>query len=61
MTTEVIYTADGITFVFPFAIETEDDCQVLIDGTLQRGGYSLRGQASIDGGAVIFAVSRPRA
>lgn len=56
MTLEVNYNADGVSSVypFPFAIETEADCLVLVNGVLQSGGYSVRGQGSIDGGAVVF-------
>lgn len=56
MTTQVIYAANGAStvFSFPFAIETAADCQVLVDGALLSGGYAIRGQASIDGGAVVF-------
>jgi hypothetical protein len=56
MTTQVIYAANGAStvFSFPFAIETTADCQVLVDGVLLTGGYAIRGQASIDGGAVVF-------
>ncbi|MCR6633135.1 MAG: tail fiber protein [Magnetospirillum sp.] len=56
MTMQVDYTANGTTsvFPFPFAIDGQDDCQVLLDGIIQAGDYSVRGQASIDGGAVVF-------
>ncbi len=56
MTLEVSYNADGVSSVypFPFAIETEADCLVLVNGAVQSGGYSVRGQGSIDGGAVVF-------
>lgn len=56
MTLEVRYNADGVSSVypFPFAIETGADCQVLVNNVLQTGGYSVRGQGSIDGGAVTF-------
>lgn len=56
MTLEVSYNADGVSSVypFPFAIETEADCLVLVNNALQSGSYSVRGQGSIDGGAVVF-------
>lgn len=56
MTNQVQYTATGVTsvFPFPFAINADTDCQVLIDGVVQSGDYSIRGQGSIDGGAVVF-------
>ncbi len=56
MTLQVEYTANGASnvFPFPFAIETEADCQVLVGGVPQAGDYCIRGQGSIDGGAVVF-------
>lgn len=56
MTLQVEYTANGTSnvFPFPFAIETEADCQVLVGGVPQSGDYCIRGQGSIDGGAVVF-------
>lgn len=56
MTLQVEYTANGTSnvFPFPFAIETEADCQVLVNGVPQSGDYCIRGQGSIDGGAVVF-------
>ena len=56
MTTFVEYTANGSTALFPFAfaINAAVECQVLVAGILQTSGYSLRGQGTIDGGAVIF-------
>lgn len=56
MTTQVEYTANGTSavFPFPFAIHTDADCQVLLSNVLQSGDYSIRGQGSIDGGAVVF-------
>lgn len=56
MTTQVEYTASGVcnVFPFPFAIQTEADVEVLVGGILQNGDYSVRGQGSIDGGAVVF-------
>lgn len=56
MTLQVEYTANGTSnvFPFPFAIETEADCQLLVNGVPQSGDYCIRGQGSIDGGAVVF-------
>ncbi|MBC7952860.1 MAG: hypothetical protein H7Z12_13715 [Rhodospirillaceae bacterium] len=56
MTNQVEYTANGASavFPFPFPINADTDCQVLIDDVLQSGDYSIRGQGSIDGGAVVF-------
>lgn len=52
----IIYTANGLTTVFPFEfyIINANDIQVTIDGAVITSGYSVSGVGNVGGGDVIF-------
>ncbi|WP_288725656.1 phage tail fiber protein [uncultured Enterobacter sp.] len=52
----IIYTANGLTTVFPFEfyIINAGDIQVSINGTIATSGYSVSGVGNVGGGGVTF-------